>query len=113
MKRLFLLPLLALLTAIGVKAQSDDLSQPLVYGVAFYNLENLFDTINANGKYDLEYSPKGAKAWDSEKYWSKINNLAYCISRMTTRSTPLFSTSAIPMTAGPSGVLRVVIREMQ
>ncbi|MDE5827291.1 MAG: endonuclease/exonuclease/phosphatase family protein [Duncaniella sp.] len=88
MKRLFLLPLLALLTAIGVKAQSDDLSQPLVYGVAFYNLENLFDTINANGKYDLEYSPKGAKAWDSEKYWSKINNLAYCISRMTTRNTP-------------------------
>ena len=24
-----------------------------VYGVMFYNLENLFDTINNNGNYDL------------------------------------------------------------
>ena len=32
--------------------------QYLIVGVAFYNLENLFDTINANGKYDLEFSPQ-------------------------------------------------------
>lgn len=30
------------------------------YGVMFYNLENLFDTINNNGKYDLEFSPAEA-----------------------------------------------------
>ena len=58
MKRILLLPLLALLTALGVSAQSDP-RQPLVFGVAFYNLENLFDTINNNGKYDLEFSPQG------------------------------------------------------
>jgi len=89
MKRKLLLPLLAaLLTAMGVSAQSDP-KQPLVYGVAFYNLENLFDTINNNGTYDLEFSPKGARQWNSEKYWSKINNLAYCISRMVTKNTPM------------------------
>ncbi|MDE5689799.1 MAG: endonuclease/exonuclease/phosphatase family protein, partial [Duncaniella sp.] len=88
MKRIFLLPLLALLMAFGASAQSDP-KQPLVYGVAFYNLENLFDTINNNGQYDLEFSPNGARQWNGAKYWSKINNLAYCISKMVTKNTPM------------------------
>lgn len=59
-----------------------------VFGVAFYNLENLFDTINNNGKYDLEFSPSGARQWNGEKYWSKISNLAKAITAMTTQTTP-------------------------
>ena len=59
------------------------------FGVAFYNLENLFDTINNNGKYDLEFSPAGSRKWDGNKYWSKIKNLSYAISQMTTKTTPL------------------------
>ena len=60
-----------------------------VYGVAFYNLENLFDTINNNGKYDLEFSPQGKNQWNGEKYWKKIHNMAYAISRMTSKTTPM------------------------
>ena len=60
-----------------------------MYGVAFYKLENLFDTINNNGKYDLEFSPAGSRKWDGKKYWSKIKNLSYAISKMTTKTTPL------------------------
>ena len=59
------------------------------FGVAFYNLENLFDTINNNGKYDLEFSPAGKNRWDGKKYKSKINNLAYSISKMTSTTTPM------------------------
>ncbi len=59
-----------------------------VYGVGFYNLENLFDTINANGTYDLEYSPAGAKQWNTAKYRAKITNMAYAISQLATKSTP-------------------------
>jgi predicted extracellular nuclease len=59
------------------------------FGVAFYNLENLFDTINNNGKYDLEFSPEGSRKWDGKKYWSKINRLSYAISQMTTKTTPM------------------------
>lgn len=60
------------------------------FGVAFYNLENLFDTIPNNplGRDD-EYTPKGKNAWGSLKYWSKIENLAQAIGAMTTRTTPL------------------------
>lgn len=88
MKRKLLLPLMALLAVFGLSAQTD-VTKPLVYGVAFYNLENLFDTINNNGQYDLEFSPNGARQWNGEKYWSKINNLAYCISKMVTKNTPM------------------------
>lgn len=59
------------------------------FGVAFYNLENLFDTINNNGKYDLEFSPEGKNKWDGSKYRVKINNMAYAISQMSTRTTPM------------------------
>lgn len=58
-------------------------------GIAFYNLENLFDTIpnNPEGR-DEEYTPRGKREWDSKKYCNKIHNLAYAISQMTTASTP-------------------------
>lgn len=60
-----------------------------VAGIAFYNLENLFDTIpnNPRGR-DLEFTPQGARQWDGKKYWEKINNLAYAISNFKSESTP-------------------------
>lgn len=91
MKRLLLLPLLALAAWCGLSAQNADKSsrgQVAVYGIAFYNLENLFDTINNNGSYDLEFSPAGARQWDGEKYRSKISNLADVIAHMTDATTP-------------------------
>lgn len=93
MKKLLLLPLLALLAVTGMSAQKKAADKSAkaryeVYGVAFYNLENLFDTINNNGKYDLEFSPAGARQWDGKKYWSKINNLARAITNFTTQTTP-------------------------
>ena len=60
-----------------------------MYGVCFYNLENLFDTINNNGKYDQEFSPSGARQWNGQKYWSKIHNMAYAISHFTSDNTPM------------------------
>lgn len=76
---------LSLCIALSANAQG---RKGKVYGVAFYNLENLFDTINNNGKYDLEFSPQGSRQWDGQKYWKKIHNMAYSISRMTTKTTP-------------------------
>lgn len=60
-----------------------------VAGVAFYNLENLFDTIPNNplGR-DLEYTPGGQNQWDSRKYNNKLHNLATAIASLTTKGTP-------------------------
>ena len=78
---LMLLAMLLPMQAFGQKKQ-------MMLGVAFYNLENLFDTINNNGKYDLEFSPQGSHNWDGRKYWSKIKNMSYAISQLKNEYTP-------------------------
>lgn len=80
--------ILAALLLIFIAATGQN-KQYQVYGVCFYNLENLFDTINNNGKYDLEFSPSGARQWNGQKYWSKIHNMAYAISHFTSDVTPM------------------------
>lgn len=50
--------------------------------VAFYNLENLFDTINDPNKNDEEFLPDGSNKWNSEKYNKKITNMSTAISQI-------------------------------
>ena len=55
-----------------------------VYSVAFYNLENLFDTINDPTTNDEEFLPDGNYRWGALKYQNKLNNMAYAISKLAT-----------------------------
>lgn len=85
MKRIALSLLIVALACTSAVAQ-----KYASYGVAFYNLENLFDTIPNNplGR-DLEFTPQGKNQWGSKKYWNKISNLANAIAHMTTTTTPM------------------------
>lgn len=60
-----------------------------LYSVAFYNLENLFDTIHDEGKNDYEYLPDGANQWNAMKYKSKLHNMAEVISKLSTDKLPM------------------------
>lgn len=48
--------------------------------VAFYNIENLFDTIP--GPNDKEFTPQGANKWNTKKYNTKLHNMADVISQI-------------------------------
>ena len=93
MKKLFSIALavlaMALTNAMPAQAQQKEKGGYQVAGIAFYNLENLFDTIPNNplGR-DLEYTPGGKNQWNSTKYWNKINQLARAISSFTSKTTP-------------------------
>lgn len=50
--------------------------------IAFYNLENLFDTIDDPYKNDAEFLPNGTNHWTSERYEVKLANMADVISRI-------------------------------
>lgn len=50
--------------------------------LAFYNLENLFDTIDDPYKNDNEFLPDSKKVWNTEKYKKKINNMSKVINCM-------------------------------
>lgn len=47
--------------------------------VAFYNVENLFDTIDTPNKIDEEFLPTSKKNWDTEKYLKKCEDLGRVI----------------------------------
>jgi len=59
-----------------------------VYGVGFYNLENLFDTCHDAGKNDYEFLPDGTYKWTAEKYAHKLANMARVLSEMGTDKLP-------------------------
>lgn len=56
--------------------------------IAFYNQENLFDTIDDPNKNDNEFLPTAKKGWNTEKYTSKINNMAKVISGINNEQAP-------------------------
>ena len=60
---------------------SDVKTTRLQYVVGFYNLENLFDTIDNPIKRDEEYLPSSKNKWNTKKYDSKLTHMAYAISQ--------------------------------
>lgn len=60
----------AMLLSLGNAA-----AQSKRYTVLFYNVENLFDTIQDPTIYDTEFIPSGNKEWNSTKYYKKLDNL--------------------------------------
>jgi hypothetical protein len=48
--------------------------------IGFYNLENLYDTINDPTKNDEEFLPEGANHYTGSVYWDKLSKLSEVIS---------------------------------
>lgn len=71
----------------AIQATNAQQKKFLVHTVAFYNLENLFDTIN-QANNDEEWLPKGAQNWTSAKYKQKLHNMARVISEIGTGENP-------------------------
>ena len=65
---------------VGVNAQQKNYT---IRTVAFYNFENLFDTINQPNN-DEEWLPKGLQRWTSEKYNQKLVNLSKVLMQIGT-----------------------------
>ena len=50
--------------------------------VAFWNLENFYDTIPSLFHDDSEYTPSGSRKWGTERYTMKVRNIARVIDDM-------------------------------
>jgi hypothetical protein len=68
----------------GGNAQS---KKYIVHTIAFYNFENLFDTINGPNN-DEEWLPDGAQNWTGTKYKKKLENLSRVLSEIGTGENP-------------------------
>lgn len=72
-----LLAMLLLLPACAQKKYS-------MYAIAFYNQENLFDTIDDPLINDADFLPNGSYGWNTMKYRAKIKNMSTVLSEIGT-----------------------------
>lgn len=68
----------------GANAQA---KKYIIHTVAFYNFENLFDTINGPNN-DEEWLPNGVQNWTSAKYKQKLHNLARVLAEIGSTDNP-------------------------
>jgi endonuclease/exonuclease/phosphatase family metal-dependent hydrolase len=95
MRKQLLFSLIVLLSAASCKASdktkttgNEATKNVEVACVAFYNLENLFDTIDGPNN-DAEFLPEGSYKWGGMKYKAKLKNMSYTISQIGTDITPV------------------------
>ncbi|MEM7656819.1 MAG: endonuclease/exonuclease/phosphatase family protein [Bacteroidota bacterium] len=77
----FSMLLLSLWSCRSQKTQSPD-NQKNEWTVGFYNVENLFDTLDHPDKIDEEFLPGSDLGWNSSLYQQKLANLSRAISSM-------------------------------
>jgi len=80
--------LLLLLLGSGLSFAQDTKQQHKVVCIGFYNFENLFDTLDTEGKRDEDFTPKGKLAYNTKVYTEKLGNLSHVISELGTDLTP-------------------------
>ena len=73
---------------LGITSACAEEKKYSLYGIGFYNLENLFDTIHDKGKNDYQYLPDGQNRWNGRKYQQKLRNMARVLAEMGTDKTP-------------------------
>ncbi|MFT4759292.1 MAG: hypothetical protein ACI9XO_003114 [Paraglaciecola sp.] len=81
----FLMVFVALFIANSSFAQDKEVR---VGCIGFYNVENLFDTLDTPDVRDTEFTPDGVKLWNTTLYHEKLGQLAKVISQMGTEMTP-------------------------
>ncbi len=84
MRKLFTINLL-LAFFFSASAQKKEYT-PVIIG--FYNLENLYDTVNNTLTNDEEFLPDGPRNYNSKIYFDKLNKLATVISQIGTDVNP-------------------------
>lgn len=96
------------LTLFTARAQEKQYS---VHTIAFYNVENLFDTIKDPKINDEEWLPGGTQKWTGAKYRTKLANLARVISEIGTAENPNMPTILGVAEVENRGVLEDLIKQ--
>ncbi len=74
--------LICLLVLISTSIHGQKSKTYTLRTIAFYNLENLFDTQNDTLTFDEEHTPEGSYHWTPELYQKKIGNMTRVLSQI-------------------------------
>lgn len=82
MRKNILLIICVLIVHANLFSQENKEKNYQIRTIAFYNLENLFDTINDPLKNDDEFTPSGTNRYTTKVYKDKLSNLAKVLSEI-------------------------------
>lgn len=54
-------------------------NKPIQFSALFYNVENLFDTLDNPSKQDNDFLPQSKKKWNTWKYYTKLKDISQVI----------------------------------
>ena len=80
-----------LLSFFSLLAYTQEERQYIIRTIAFYNIENLFDTENDTLVFDDDRTPEGKDHWTQERYNKKVEAISRVISEIgseTTKTSP-------------------------
>ena len=84
---LFIIGFLFTSNVSGTENQKEE-ERFIITAVGFYNVENLFDTINDPDIRDDDFTPEGSNRWNTAKYLEKLDNLSKVIDTLGTDYIP-------------------------
>jgi hypothetical protein len=85
---LFALALLPMLTGVAQTSKKNKKTALQPFISMFYNVENLYDTVNDPKIHDDEFTPSGKVPWTTERLETKINHTVQVISDIATPAMP-------------------------
>jgi len=108
--------MIALFSVFSCKSKQTSVASKEIHNfevgcVAFYNLENLFDTVHNVGVNDYEYTPTGANQWNAMKYKAKLKNMSYAVSQLGLDFSPVGAVVIGVSEVENRGVLEDLVRQ--
>lgn len=82
------LAIMLLFVVAGINQLSAQQPKYRVAVVAYYNLENLFDTIDTPEVDDFEFTPQAPNLWNTQRYSTKLRNMARVIAGIGSEKVP-------------------------
>lgn len=87
-KKVLLIAIIAIAVIITSCSDFKCSSSKKEYIIGFYNVENLFDTINDPETRDGDFTPKGKVPWNTERYQRKLDHISKVIASLDSRHLP-------------------------
>jgi hypothetical protein len=88
LKKSFVLFCFVCAATISFAQKLDSKKKYFIANIGFWNVENLYDTLNDVWKNDEDFTPSGKNVWNGARYRTKIDRLAEVIQVMGTDASP-------------------------
>jgi len=85
---LFIFLVSILFSAVITSFSGDGYNKKRNLTIVFYNVENLFDTVNNQGTRDAEFTPDGKNNWTDDRYVKKVEDISKVLSLVNKKELP-------------------------